>query len=378
MTRGEILVVDPSFFTLPYDHELCRALVRRGECVRLIGRTLRTGERTASEADYRFDPLFADPGSGDGMVSLRTLRKGLAHVAGMIRLQRLVRQIRPAAVSFQWLALAPVDRIMLPILARNCPLLLTAHDASAGGGRGFGRLQTIGWRGALGCFSHIVVHTRDGAEALRRSGVERNRIHVLGHPVLPLAAASPARSRHSSGPLRLMIFGEIKPYKGVDVAIEALALLPPDVADAVRLAVVGRPRMDLAPLKNMAERLGVAPRVEWIDRYVPVGELPEVLGRADVFLLPYRSVDASGALAQLLHLGRPIVASQTGSLAEVVGGSGCGIVTEPGGPAELAAAVERLVRNPADADAMGEAARRASAELPSWGEMAGLLVEAVG
>jgi len=371
VTRGELLVVDPSLFTLPYDHELCRALVQRGERVRLVGRALRRHEATASAAEYRFEPLFADP-SGAGR--WRAVRKGIGHVVGLRRLQRLVQEIRPKAVFLQWLALAPADRLVVPSLARACPLLLTAHDASAGGGRGFGGLQTIGWRGALRHFDHLIVHTREGAATLRDSGVDRARIHVIGHPVLPLAVPPSEPGRSSTEPLRLVIFGEIKPYKGIDVAIEAIAKLPGDLASSIRLTIAGRPRMDPAVLKETAERFGVAGRVEWLDRYIPLNELPEVLGCADAYLMPYRSADASGVMALLLQLGRPIIASRTGSLAEIVGESGCGILVAPGDAAGLAAAIERLIRDPESAAVMGTAAARASADLPSWDEMAALLV----
>jgi len=132
--------------------------------------------------------------------------------------------------------------------------------------------------------------------------------------------------------------------------------------------------MDPAVLKETAERFGVAGRVEWLDRYIPLNELPEVLGCADAYLMPYRSADASGVMALLLQLGRPIIASRTGSLAEIVGESGCGILVAPGDAAGLAAAIERLIRDPESAAVMGTAAARASADLPSWDEMAALLV----
>jgi glycosyltransferase involved in cell wall biosynthesis len=254
-------------------------------------------------------------------------------------------------------------------MARRCPLVLTVHDATARGGRGFAAMQTLGLPAALRHFSALIVHNEAGRRALLDLGVADASIEILPHPRLPLPAPTTATKPDPEEPV-LLIFGEIKPYKGVDLAIEALALLPDRHRKRVRLVVAGRPAMPLEGLRALARDVGVAAGVEWIDRYVTQDELPALLGSAAIFLLPYRESDASGVLSQVLQLGRPIVASRTGDFPELVGAAGCGEVVEPDNATALAQAVCRLLDDPDRAARMGAAARELSQTMPGWGEMA--------
>ena len=272
-------------------------------------------------------------------------------------------------VHFQWLPLPWADRPFLAAMARRCPLVLTVHDATAQGGRGFAPLQTLGFEGALRNFSALIVHNEAGRKALIDLGIDPSTIETLPHPPLPLPPSETTAKPDSAKPV-LMIFGEIKPYKGVDVAIEALAQLPDRYRGRTRLVVAGRPNMPLDGLKSLARDLGVASDIDWIDRYLGLDELGAILGQASVFLLPYRESDASGVLSQVLQLGRPIIASRTGGFPALVGEAGCGEVVEPGDPAALAGAITRLLDDPEAASRMGLAARTLSQTMPDRADTA--------
>jgi glycosyltransferase involved in cell wall biosynthesis len=368
----DVLMVDPSLFTLPYDHELCQALAAMGLRVRLVGRPLRAGETTVSPPGYDFDPLYyrrSEAAGEDSKPDTLRFGKGLEHLLDSTRLSRSARRTPPRVVHFQWLPLPWADRPFLAAMARLCPLVLTVHDATARGGRGFAPLQTLGFRGALRHFSALIVHNEAGRRALLDLGVDRASIEILPHPPLPLPPTA-AMTEPDFGKPVLLIFGEIKPYKGVDLAIEALAQLPERHRGRTRLVVAGKAHMPVTGLQTLARDLGVESRVQWIDRYLGLDELPALLGSASVFLLPYRESDASGVLAQVLQLGRPIIASNTGSFPELVGAAGCGEVVEPGDATALANAICRLLDDPDLAARMGAAASRLSQTMPGWGEMA--------
>lgn len=368
----DVWVVDPSLFTLPYDHELCQALQASGLRVRLIGRPLRAEETTVSPPRYDFEPLFYSRSDSSLSKSPRTVRrlgKGLGHLLGALRLNAASRRIAPSVVHFQWLALPWADGPLLAAMKRRCPLVLTVHDATAHGGRGFSPVQTTGLRRALRHFSAFIVHNREGRRALADLGIDEASVAVLPHPPLPLPPLE--TTPPDPGEQVLMIFGEIKPYKGVDLAIEALAKLPERFRNTARLVVAGRPGMPMRGLKARALELGVGSRVQWIDRYLGLDELPALLGSASIFLLPYRESDASGVLAQVLQVGRPIIASRTGVFPTVVGETGCGEVVAPEDPGALAEAVSRLLDDPDRARRMGAAARKLSRTMPGWPEAAG-------
>ena len=292
----DVWMVDPSLFTLPYDHELCQALTVTGLNVRLIGRPLRVEEATVSPPRYDFKPVFyrrSDPGSPDSARGIHRFGKGLEHLFGISSLGAAVRRTPPCVIHFQWLPLPWIDRPFLAAMARRCPLVFTVHDATAHGGRGFAPLQTLGLRGALRQFSALIVHNKAGQQALIELGIDEASIEVLPHPPLPLPPPETTAKPDSANPV-LMIFGEIKPYKGIDLAIEALAQLPDRHRGRTRLVIAGRANMPLDGLKDLARELGVDSGIDWIDRYLKLDELRSVLDQTSIFLLPYRESDASG------------------------------------------------------------------------------------
>ena len=103
----------------------------------------------------------------------------------------------------------------------------------------------------------------------------------------------------------ILCFGLVRPYKGVDVLLEAAREL-----DGAEVWVVGMPRMDLAPLRALAERCRA--RVRFVDRFITDPEIPAYFRRADLVVLPYRQIEQSGVLYTALAFGKPIVASAIG------------------------------------------------------------------
>src|SRR5438270_6156842 len=71
---------------------------------------------------------------------------------------------------------------------------------------------------------------------------------------------------------RLLFFGIVRPYKGLDVLMEALAAGPPDV----RLRVAGEVWGGPGALEARAEDLGIADRVELVTRYIAAEEVPDL------------------------------------------------------------------------------------------------------
>ena len=81
------------------------------------------------------------------------------------------------------------------------------------------------------------------------------------------------------GELVFLLFGKLKPYKGLDLLIEAFAQMPPPLQARARVRAVGKPYMDLAPLLARAEALGVGSRVSIEPRFVADSEIPALSRR---------------------------------------------------------------------------------------------------
>jgi len=206
-----------------------------------------------------------------------------------------------------------------------------AHEALPG-------LRTLATR-LLRKADAAIVHA--GAEAeLARELAPDTDVREAFHPVYPDHAAFPwtpaPHARH------LLVFGYVRPYKGVEDLIAAL----PAVPDAT-LEVVGRFQVPPAKLDRLAHRLGVADRVTLRDGFVPDAELREVFGRADLVVAPYRQASQSGVVHLAYSFGRPVVATAVGGLADAVVPGRTGLLVPPRDPASMALALRSALDLPA-------------------------------
>jgi glycosyltransferase involved in cell wall biosynthesis len=165
--------------------------------------------------------------------------------------------------------------------------------------------------------------------------------------------------------------GHLYPWKGVDVLIEALALVP-EVAGRI---VGGHPReTDLGRVTALAAARGLGSRVVFTG-LLPPHEVAGAIAEADILVLPNTATEVSARytsplkLFEYLAAGRPIVASRLPALAEVLEDGVNALLVAPEDPQALADAIRRLAADPALA--LRLAARAfADAERYSWARRA--------
>lgn len=345
-------IVDPSAFTPPYDHALCTALAGAGASVELVtsrfgysGTPPPTGYERR-ESFYRFAP--GAPGS-----RMRLAAKLVQHVPDMRALRRHARSAD--VVHFQWLAVQPVDGYLLP---RDRPVVLSAHDVLPREPRAG---QRHAQRRLYDRVDAVVVHSEHGRRRLvEEAGVDAGRVHVIPHGAFThLTEVSGARPLppeldRVEKPI-VLFFGLLRPYKGLDVLLEAWR----DVHDA-ELWIVGAPRMDITELRSASP-----PSVRWLPRFIPDEEVGAYFRRADLVVLPYREIDQSGVLFTALAFGRPLVLSAVGGFPEVAA-TGAAELVAPGRADELSEAITSLLADPARSQRMAEAARAAAAGPYGW------------
>jgi glycosyltransferase involved in cell wall biosynthesis len=201
----------------------------------------------------------------------------------------------------------------------------------------------------------VVVHSQASVPELRALGVEAPVIYVPMPPLLPMEPSD----LPPAPPYRLLFFGFVRPYKGLDVALAALALLRQRGVDAT-LTVAGGFWEPVERWQARVEALGLAEAVELRPRYVPDAELPALLSAHHLVVAPYRSATQS-AIVPLVHAaGRPVVATSVGGLTEQVREGVNGILVPPGRSDAFADAIERAL---ADLPAL---ASRASESVAQW------------
>lgn len=135
--------------------------------------------------------------------------------------------------------------------------------------------------------------------------------------------------------------GRLAPEKALDVLLEAFALLRRRNR-RVRLRIIGRGPTELA-LRRLAASLGIEDAVRF-DGFVPADEMPRLLSEFHIFASTTRIETFGVAVAEAIAAGRPIVASDSGALPELVSPDAGRLV--PKGPGEVerfAAALEATI-----------------------------------
>jgi len=161
------------------------------------------------------------------------------------------------------------------------------------------------------------------------------------------------------------------PFKGVDVLLEALHLLPPECGQVHLIQVGVDPGRSALPA--MADRLGLGERVHWAGIRDAAWQL---LHAADVYVQPSRYGEGLPlAIMEAMALGIPVVATGVSGNAEAVVPGVTGLLAEPGDARHLAQTLAGVLREPAQWPAMGEAARSRFASLFSGPESVRRLVE---
>lgn len=351
-----VQLVDPSAFTPPYDHALAGALARTGARVELVTSRFAYGDVPRAEG-YAVRECFYRWAPGLAGSNLRRAAKLAQHVPDMLRYVRRARATD--VVHFQWLTVQPLDVHLLP---RSRPLVLTAHDVLPREPRP-GQLDAQ--RRLYERVEAVVVHSERGAARLRDElGIDPARVQVIPHGAFThLAEADdvaplPPELAATDKPV-VLCFGLMRPYKGIDVLLEAWRGI-----DDAELWVVGLPKMDIAPLQAAA-----SPNVRFVPRFVVDREIPAFFRRADLVVLPYREIDQSGVLFTALAFGKPLLLSAVGGFPEVAA-TGAAALVPPGDPAALHAELTRLLADPAARERLGAVAREAAATTYSWDTIA--------
>lgn len=279
------------------------------------------------EADAVLD--WADP---------RSWRAALRRLAGA----------NPRAMILPWLhpVMAPPYRYLLRNAPADISRVVICHNVEpherVRGGRMLAR-QTLRHADLL------VVHAAHQVGELAALGLDDRPVLQAFHPrfsagdlsVLPTPREiARERERQGNTDLSLLAFGAIRPYKGIDLAVEALARLP--AQRRVRLTVAGVFWDGGEQLRRQITALGLGDRVELREGFVPNETAARLFSAADATILPYRSASQSGVVQLSFAYGTPVIATSVGGLPEAVEDGVDGILCPPGDAVALAAAIERL------------------------------------
>ncbi len=362
-------MVDPSLFTGRYDDGLCAGLGAAGQDVTLLGRPMRDTDAIVPQG-YRYRPRFfrqserlrATLGEGRVFRVAKALDYAATCAAGS-----LGDLTGADIVHVQWLPLAPADRLMLGRVAGRARLVHTVHNADAY--HADAGVQGRGYRGLLDRFDALIVHGETTRTALVGQGVDPARIHVVPHPPMRLAQAEPEDLAAVPDPAlpRLLFFGTIRPYKGVDLLVEACLGLW-RAGHRFELALAGKPFMDIAPILAAVREAGFGERLVTDLGFLREQRLDAHLRKAEILVFPYRHIDSSGAFLSALHYGKAMVTSDAGMFGALP--EGVAIRVPADNVSALSQALLPLIESAAIRQAAGACARAYGETSGDWKDTA--------
>jgi glycosyltransferase involved in cell wall biosynthesis len=319
--------------------------------------------RLAAPEGYVRNELFYRAALGSPGSRVRRLSKLAEHVPDMLRYRHAA--LGANVVHFQWLAVQHIDGWLLPS-RRSAgggvrPRVLTAHDVLPREPRAG---QIAAQRRLYERFDAIVVHSEHGRTRLGGLGVDPERVHVIPHGAFvhltepPSGAVPPEPALQTDRPV-VLFFGLIRPYKGVEVLLDAWR----GVEDA-ELWIVGMPKMDISTLRAAAPA-----NVRFVTRFVSDEELAGYFERADLVVAPYLQADQSGVLFTALAFGKPLLLSDVGGFPELEH-TGAAQIVPAGDSRALARALRELLANRATLTEMCVKARAAITGHYSWESVA--------
>jgi glycosyltransferase involved in cell wall biosynthesis len=188
---------------------------------------------------------------------------------------------------------------------------------------------------------------------LEQEGVASGSIAVIPNGVeSAVFSGRPRRASKPAAALKVITVANLRPEKSHETLIGAAALLAADFPD-VQFQIVGDgPRR--AALEARVRASGLERTVVFLGHREDVSQL---LGAADVFVLPSRSEAFPNGAIEAMASGLPVVASAVGGLLDLIEPGRTGMLVPPGDTAALAAALRQLFTERALAARLGEAAR---------------------
>lgn len=344
MKPMRVLMVEPSGWggIALYTHELCTALVEQGLEVRLLNNANRD-DLQHLERNYEVVPVV----------------RGDAWSSEWERLRAQIESWKPDIFHMQ--AAISSRRDLLALLRHHLSsetvrYILTVHNVLPHETAWLERL-TFSWMYRLA--DGLIVHSRASLKALHDlvpSLTTAAEVIHHGH----YGSLSDAALQRDDALAQLQLpdvrylgcFGAIRPYKGVDWLLQAVAAVDAWPEDT-RVLVAGNLLTGVSreELEALRSELGIEERVVFRFRYFAEAEIPAIFTVSDLMLFPYRHIDQSGAMMAALAAGKPVVCTPVGAFPEMIDAS------------------TGYVSSEVSAESFAVALKRALTERENWGDL---------
>lgn len=259
------------------------------------------------------------------------------------------------------------------------PLVATIHATERGRHGGHvppgmpAAINAVEWwltyqaREVIACSKFMVREVVSGFE------LPLEKVHLVPNGVDPARwAPSDAGAGTTEREPLVVAWGRVQYEKGFQVLVRAVAELRAELP-GLRAVIAGRGSY-LPELQTQVDMEGVGDIVD-LAGFVSDEELRSTLARAGCVIIPSLYEPFGIVALEGMAAGAPTIVARTGGLAEIVEGTGAGLLFEPGDHHDLAARIREVLTDPARADAMRRTAARLIADRYSWDAIAAATIE---
>jgi len=373
------LVIDVCQFSANYNYCLLEALAKKGERI-IYATTKFAHDDIPNPPDIKVFRCFFYLARLASMVTssgpVRRLLRAIEYPLDISILLAYVLVRRIKVIHYIWVVSPWLDNLVIRLFKlMGCHVVYTAHNPfphehKAGDIRKYSRIyQSV---------DHVIAltdYTRN--EIVTYCGLHPEKISVIPHGDYEALFSRYGRNDDLAGQVRqkargrkiITFLGNIRPYKGLEVFIDAFPLIKQQMPESFFL-VAGS--ILIGNRKALEENLARSckPNDLWADiRFLPIEDIKAYLSITDVLIQPYISASQSGNTVMAYAAGVPVISTDVGGLGEMTEDGKTGYIVAAKDPEAIARAVRKCFEGD-NYRKLSDNARRAAAEQYSWKKIA--------
>jgi glycosyltransferase involved in cell wall biosynthesis len=341
----KVLVTEPAGYggTAYYAYELVKSLKDAGTEVILA--TSQNCEFQGDTSPFLLSPVFSKYSAAKNKII-----SAYYYASALIKIWQLSSREKIDLFHLRWPKLLILDCILIKLLqSRGVRILTTADNVLPHEMKFYHSLVNRLLYRLCDC---MIVHTNFDKTFLKNHWqISEDKIRVVPHGnmngLVSCLDKDPAVTRKEmglkSGDTLFLFFGQIRPYKGLQVLLKGFARCAGDLKKC-RLAIVGELKEPWVKYETLIHKLGLDKTNQLIVRhgFIPLQEMLSWLSASDAVILPYTKISQSGVAILAASMGKPVIASRVGGVPEIVEHGKDGFLFTPSDEDALAGALIEL------------------------------------
>ena len=178
-------------------------------------------------------------------------------------------------------------------------------------------------------FKKIIVHSDKIKEELPYF-INKSKVFIAPHVNYNHLAQTKKSTNKKNNKFKILFFGRILEYKGLKYLVEAFDCLD---SHKYELTIAGEGLIDFDVNKE---------NIKVFNRFIDDSEIPDLFNNTDIVVIPYLEASQSGVAYLSFAYSKPVIATDVGSLRDIVSNGNNGFIVKPKSQEELLSAIKHI------------------------------------